>query len=81
MKIFINVYDIQRDCNQKGADMFGLGIYHSGIEIGGREYAFGGNNTLRTTGVYENYPKDHSAFTYKETIEMGEIDPKEFFKN
>jgi hypothetical protein len=45
--------------------MFGCGIYHSGIEINGMEYAYGGNTTMRGTGVYENYPKDHSTFSYK----------------
>lgn len=80
MRIFINVYDIQRTCNQKGADMFGVGIYHSGIEIDGSEFAFGGNTTLHSTGVYENYPKDHSAFEYKLTLDMGELKPSEFFK-
>jgi hypothetical protein len=75
MKIIINVYDIQRDCNHKGADIFGVGIYHSGIEINGSEYAYGGNTTIKETGVYENYPKDHSTFSYKLTLDMGEITP------
>ena len=81
MKVHINIYDIQKTCNQKGADMFGFGIYHSGVEINRTEYAFGGNTTLRTTGVYECYPKEHAAFSYKTTIYMGEISPSTFFKN
>ena len=57
MKVFINVYDLNRDCNQNCADMFGVGAYHTGVEINNTEYAFGGNTTLKTTGVYEITPK------------------------
>lgn len=57
MKVVINIYDIQPSCNQKGADFFGVGIYHSGIEINGQEWSFGGNTMIRTTGVYACYPK------------------------
>ena len=81
MKVYVNVYDIQRTCNQKGADVFGLGIYHSGVEICGMEFAYGGNTTLRTTGVYENCPKEHSAFHYKNTICIGELVAKDFFSD
>lgn len=58
-----------------------MGIYHSGIEIEGTEFAYGGNTTIRGTGVYENYPKEHSAFEYKQTLFMGELKASEFFKN
>ena len=56
MRVKINVYDIQKACNQKGADQFGVGIYHSGIEISGLEYAYGGNSCMKQTGVYELMP-------------------------
>ena len=61
--------------------MFGVGIYHSGLEIDGHEFAYGGNTTLKGTGVYENDPKDHSTFSYKLTVDMGEITAKDFFRN
>ena len=57
MKVVINIYDVQPDCNQKGADFFGFGIYHSGVEINGQEWSFGGNTMVRSTGVYACYPK------------------------
>ena len=59
--------------------MFGVGIYHSGVEIEGTEYAYGGNTLIKATGVYENYPKQHSAFDYKLTLEMGELSSDAFF--
>ena len=59
MKVIINVYDIQKTCNTRGADFIGVGIYHSGVEILGTEYAFGGNTTVRSTGVYSIPPRSH----------------------
>ena len=78
MKVKINVYDIQKACNQKGADTFGVGIYHSGIEICGLEYAYGGNSCMKQTGVYELMPQCHSAFTFKTQHELYDLDPKDF---
>jgi len=61
----VTVYDIQKSCNSKGADRFGVGIYHTGVEIYGSEYAYGGNTTVRTTGVYQIPPRSHAAFEFK----------------
>ena len=80
MRVTLNVYDIQKDCNQKGADVFGVGIYHTGVEINGIEYAYGGNTTIKATGVYQMPPKNHSVFFYKLSIDMGEIPIADFFK-
>jgi hypothetical protein len=73
MKVIINVYDIQKTCNTRGADMIGLGIYHTGVEIYGVEYAFGGNTTVRSTGVYQISPRSHQSFSFKYSIDLGEI--------
>jgi deubiquitinase DESI2 len=35
---------------------------------------------MRTTGVYQMTPKDHQVFNFKYSIDLGEIDTKEFFK-
>ena len=78
MKVILNVYDVQPSCNQKGADFFGVGIYHSGVEINGQEWSFGGNTMVRTTGVYACYPRENMNFTYKTSIDLGEIPDKEF---
>lgn len=57
--------------------MIGMGIYHTGIEINGSEYAYGGNSLLDATGVYEIAPTKHDAFSYKEALHMGRIESKE----
>lgn len=59
----------------------GVGIYHSGVEILGTEYAFGGNTTVRTTGVYSIPPRSHQGFSFKHSIDLGEIPVEPFFKN
>jgi len=56
MRVIVNVYDVQKTCNQKGGDFLGLGIYHTGVEIEGIELSYGGNTMVKSTGVYENYP-------------------------
>lgn len=61
--------------------MVGLGIYHSGVEIMGTEYAFGGNALSNATGVFGMTPKCHSNFDYKLSIDLGEIPLKDFFAN
>ena len=55
-KVYLNVYDLNRDCNQGCADMIGFGVYHSGVQIDNTEYAFAGSTVQRGTGVYETRP-------------------------
>ena len=42
------------------------------------EFAFGGNSTVRTTGVYQIEPRSHGNFEFKYSIELGEMNPKDF---
>ena len=57
MKVVINIYDILPRSNQSGPDLFGVGIYHSAVEIDGWEWSYGGNTMLRSTGVYACQPR------------------------
>ena len=77
MRVIVNVYDVQKTCNQKGGDFLGLGIYHTGVEIEGIELSYGGNTMVKSTGVYENYPWSNLNFHYKYCLDLGEIDVKE----
>ena len=61
--------------------MFGMGIYHTGIEINGVEYQFGGNTQSRATGVYTTYPGRNPNFIFKQSIDLGEIPNRAFRAN
>ena len=71
MKVILNVYDIIKF--NKYLDFLGLGVYHTGVEIDGIEYAYGGNTLVDTTGVYRMYPKKHDVFKFKYSVEVGEV--------
>jgi len=74
MKVTLHVYDIMTA--NKYVDCLGIGAYHTGVEVGGVEYAYGGNTLVESTGVYEMMPKSHDVFLYKCSYEMGEIHSK-----
>ena len=73
MKVVLNVYDLDAAFNARYGDKFGLGLYHTGVEIDGVEYQFGGNTQIRDTGVYMTLPRGNPQYTYKLSIELGEI--------
>ena len=52
----------------------GLGVYHSGVEINGREYSFGGSPEMSTTGVFDQEPLSLDQDLYRESIELGEVE-------
>ena len=68
-KVYLNVYDLHADVN-KYAYKMGIGVFHSGVQIGSTEYTFGGHQE-NSTGVMEVTPKtNHPGF--RESILMGE---------
>jgi|688.fasta_scaffold1132627_1 hypothetical protein len=42
----------------------GLGVYHTGIEIEGIEYSYGGNRDNSGTGVFRSSPGNVPGATY-----------------
>ena len=52
-EVILNVYDLSPESNFIGVlQKVGVGFYHSGVEINGLEYTYGGNFTHSGTGVY-----------------------------
>jgi hypothetical protein len=57
----------------------GLGIFHSGIEAHGAEYAFGAHD-YPSSGVFEVEPRRCPGFTFRSSVPLGTTDlsPLEF---
>ena len=65
-RVLLNVYDL----NEANINLypFGLGMYHSGVQIGGLEWSFAGG-----AGVMSDTPKSAGGATFRESIDMGEF--------
>lgn len=63
-KVFVNVYDLVE--TNKCTSVVGLGVYHSGVEIGGDEYTFAGG-----AGIFSATPKEVDGAIFRESIELG----------
>uniref|UniRef100_A0A7C8ZD35 PPPDE domain-containing protein n=1 Tax=Opuntia streptacantha TaxID=393608 RepID=A0A7C8ZD35_OPUST len=66
--VFLNVYDISPVNGY--AYWFGLGVYHSGVQVHGVEYAFGAHE-YPSTGIFEGVPKKCEGFTFRKGILIG----------
>ncbi|KAL2554882.1 PPPDE putative thiol peptidase family protein [Forsythia ovata] len=66
--VYLNVYDLTSINGY--AYWLGLGAYHSGVQVHGVEYAFGGHE-YSTTGIFEGEPKQCEGFTFRKSILMG----------
>ncbi|KZV52661.1 deSI-like protein-like [Dorcoceras hygrometricum] len=80
--VYLNIYDI----SPLNAYLYwaGIGVFHSGLEVHGVEYAFGALD-YPTTGIFEVEPRHYPGFRFRESIYVGTtyLNPrqvKEFFK-
>lgn len=75
--VVLNVYDLTPINNYMY--WFGFGIFHSGIEVYGKEYGFGAHD-FPASGVFEVEPKNCPGFIYRCSINLGQIQtsPSEF---
>ncbi|KAL4273832.1 hypothetical protein GQ457_13G008680 [Hibiscus cannabinus] len=66
--VYLNVYDL----TPMNGYMYwaGLGIFHSGVEVYGVEYAFGAHD-YPTSGVFEVEPRQCPGFKFKKSIFIG----------
>ncbi|XP_010537890.1 PREDICTED: deSI-like protein At4g17486 isoform X2 [Tarenaya hassleriana] len=69
--VYLNVYDLTPINGY--AYWLGLGVYHSGVEVHGIEYAFGAHE-YPTTGIFEGEPKQCEGFTFRKSILIGKTD-------
>ncbi|KAK4781254.1 hypothetical protein SAY87_017360 [Trapa incisa] len=77
VEVMLNVYDLTDTNNY--TYWFGFGIFHSGIEVHGKEYGFGAHE-YPASGVFEVEPKSCPGFKYRCSILLGRINlsPTEF---
>ncbi|XVE97358.1 hypothetical protein REPUB_Repub03eG0012800 [Reevesia pubescens] len=69
--VYLNVYDLTPINGY--AYWFGLGIYHSGVQVHGVEYGFGAHEHS-TTGIFEVEPRQCPGFTFRKSILIGRTD-------
>ncbi|XP_015371375.1 PREDICTED: desumoylating isopeptidase 2 [Diuraphis noxia] len=73
--VLVHVYDMYW-INEYTTHM-GLGVFHSGIEVYGQEYGYGGHDRS-DTGIFDMIPKDvyelGDHYRYRESIYIGTTD-------
>jgi PPPDE putative peptidase domain len=76
--IVLNVYDVSTPQDpalipsiNSWIGVGGLGVFHSGVEIGGVEYCFGGHEDS-STGVFQIEPRTAPDARFRQAIHIGE---------
>ncbi|KAL3315943.1 hypothetical protein Ciccas_005419 [Cichlidogyrus casuarinus] len=70
--VYINVYDLH--WTNEITKNVGFGIYHSGVQVYGKEYGYGGH-PYEYSGIFEIEPKDADQmgqeFSYNQSVLIG----------
>ncbi|KAG8093803.1 hypothetical protein GUJ93_ZPchr0012g20750 [Zizania palustris] len=66
--VFLNVYDVTPANGY--ARWLGLGVYHSGVQAHGVEYAYGAHDGAGS-GIFEVEPRRCPGYTFREAIMVG----------
>lgn len=69
--VYLNVYDVTAINGY--AYWFGLGVYHSGVQVHGVEYAFGAHDHS-ATGIFDAEPRMCPGFVFRKSILVGRTD-------
>mmetsp|Transcript_6664 Transcript_6664/g.20974 ORF Transcript_6664/g.20974 Transcript_6664/m.20974 type:complete len:242 (+) Transcript_6664:1065-1790(+) len=67
LSVKLNVYDL----NQQGNEFLsaiGLGLYHTGVEVGGREYSYGAG-----FGIGDHRPRSAQNAIFRASLPMGAV--------
>ncbi|KAK9145030.1 hypothetical protein Sjap_004933 [Stephania japonica] len=77
--VYLNVYDLHPI--NGSIHWLGLGLYHSGIQVHGVEYEFGGHDSP-STGIFRGKPREFPGLTLRKSILIGRTDlgPHEMHK-
>ena len=78
--VILNIYDIF--WANEYTENIGLGVYHSGLEVYGREYAYGGH-PFPSSGIFDTVPRAAAGilgehFRFKQAIHLGNTDFRAF---
>ncbi|CAM0143099.1 unnamed protein product [Umbelopsis sp. WA50703] len=77
-QVIVNVYDMIEPCTLTNVGyILGVGIFHSGVEVNGSEYCYGGH-PYEFSGVFVVDPKvGPPGVLFKQSINMGYSDMDE----
>lgn len=71
MPVYLNVYDVTAFNGY--AYWFGLGVFHSGVQVHGVEYAYGAHD-YPATGIFDAEPRLCPGFVFRKSILIGWTD-------
>lgn len=66
--VFLNVYDVTPANGY--ARWLGLGVYHSGVQVHGVEYAYGAHEG-NGSGIFEVLPRRCPGYAFRESVLVG----------
>ena len=75
--LYINVYSLKNldRCNAICSTV-GFGAYHTALQVGKQEFAYGGNALRAESGIYLNAPRRNRSFIFRYAIPV-EYEPDE----
>ncbi|KAK9109976.1 hypothetical protein Sjap_018036 [Stephania japonica] len=71
--VYLNFYDLYPINGSIYWLGLGLGLYHSGIQVHGVEYEFGGHDS-RSAGIFKGKPRECPELTFRKSILIGRTD-------